>query len=530
MAKRPNILLILNDDMGYSDIGCYGGEVMTPTLDSLAASGIRYTQFYNTARCCPSRASLLTGLHPTQADVGDMTSNDGIDGYLGDLARNAVTLAEALKPAGYATVMSGKWHVTNRIHDEADNENWPRQRGFDRYFGILDGANNYFQPHSLKRDNTHVDPLNDTDESFYTTDAFSDAMVGFINDHFEGGNDQPLFAYLAYTAPHWPLHAKPEDIAKYAGRFDAGWDTLRQERIDRMIEMGIIDPSWKLSPRDPDSPPWETVKDKAWEAFRMEVYAAQIDAMDQGIGRVVQALKEAGELDNTLIVFLADNGGCAEQLHEGAKDWGMHPYPRNTRDGRTVVFGNDRSLRPGDEDTFMSYDLPWANLSNTPFKEYKHWIHEGGISTPFIVHWPEGIDGTNELRHCPAQLPDMMATFLDVAGAQYPTEYEGRQIQPLEGFSLAPSFNGGPFEREYLTWEHEGNRGCRRGKWKLVRKNPRDWELYDMEADRTELNDLSQVHPEIVEDLSAEYFRWAKRCGVMDYDELLAHRAGRDAT
>ena len=529
--KQPNIVLILNDDMGYSDIGCYGGEVQTPNLDSLAQNGLRYTQFYNTARCCPSRASLLTGLHPHQADIGLMNDNDDLDGYRGSLSSNAVTIAEALKGGGYSTYISGKWHISNNIHHDGPKFSWPKQRGFDDFFGILTGAANYYQPQTLTRNN---DPAEIEGDDFFMTDAISNEAIRQIKGH---DSDQPFFQYVAYTAPHWPLHAHEEDIAKYKGRFDRGWDKLREERHQRMIDLGIIDKDLKLSDRDPGVGPWSDQSDKEWEARRMEVYAAQIDRMDQGIGRIIDNLKAEGKFENTIIVFLADNGGCEEDIGPTEDSWvkmliAKAPYlgTVNTRDGRPIRFGNHPGIVPGPEDTYASYGLPWANVSNTPFRMYKHWIHEGGISTPFIVHWPEGIKARGELRRQPAQLPDVMATFLDIADVEYPETYNGHTIQPAEGFSMAPTFSNEAHGREYLFWEHHGNRGTRKGKWKLVAKqiakggSPGPWELYDMDVDRTELNDLSQEHTEIVKEMEEEYFKWAKRCKVQEMDDLKTHR------
>jgi arylsulfatase A-like enzyme len=520
MANRPNILLILNDDMGFSDLGCYGGEVQTPNLDRLAFHGLRFTQFYNTARCCPSRASLLTGLHPHQAGVGHMMDDLDIDGYVGDLAPNTATIAEALGAAGYNTYMSGKWHVT--LHLDEKKHNWPLQRGFDRYYGIITGASSYYDVSTLTDGNERVESPR---TGFYNiTDDFSDHMVGFIEDHADEKADEPFFGYLAYTAPHWPLHAPEEDIAHYHGRFDAGWDMLRAQRLERMAEMGIIDSSWKLTPRDASQPPWADEPHKAWQARRMEVYAAQIERMDRGIGRVIDALERTGQLDNTLIVFLADNGGCAEEIEVPRGQYGgEYPWqPALTRDGRPVKAGNAPTIWPGAEDTYCSYGVPWANLSNTPFREYKHWVHEGGIGTPLIVHWPGGIAPAHsgKLRHQTGQLPDIMATFLDVAGADYPTERDGQAVQPCEGFSMQPTFDDGDPLRDVLYFEHEGNKCVRRGKWKLETKHPGDWELYDMELDRTELNDLSAQHPEIVAELSALYDAWAARCGVLPWLEV----------
>ena len=524
MPEQPNILLILNDDMGYSDIGCYGGEVQTPNLDALAANGLRYTQFYNTARCCPSRASLLTGLHPHQADVGHMMSDDGVDGYVGDLNGDTVTIAEALKTGGYATYMSGKWHVTRFV--DGPKHNWPCQRGFDDYYGIITGAANYFQPRSLTRNNERIQPEGD---DYFITDAISDEAVRQIREHAAHRSDRPFFQYIAYTAPHWPLHAHPEDIARYRGRFDAGWDQLREERLARMVGMGIIDRRWLLTERDQRVPPWDEATDKEWERRRMEVYAAQIDRMDQGIGRVLRALQQSGQWENTLIVFLADNGGCAEELSERVSKHYEPIGTVHTRDGRIVHYGNNPQIMPGAEESYQSYGIPWANVSNTPFRLYKHWVHEGGIATPFIVHWPAGVAARGELRHQPAQLPDVLATFLDVTGIDFPQSYQGREVQAAEGFSMVPTFTNAPHNREVLYWEHEGNKAVRKGDWKLVCKYPGGWELYDMAVDRSELHDLSATHPDVVAELSALYDVWAARCGVMPWADLLALRQERQA-
>ncbi|WP_309387187.1 arylsulfatase [Cerasicoccus frondis] len=523
-SKSPNFILILNDDMGYSDLGCYGGEVRTPNLNSLAEGGLRYTQFYNTARCCPSRASLLTGLHPHQADVGHMMGNDDVDGYLGDLNAQAVTIPEALKPAGYRSYMSGKWHVTRHAENDSPKHNWPLQRGFNDFFGMIGGAANFWQVPSLAVGNELIDPLN-TPDDFFFTDAISDHAIRQITEHSADHDDQPFFQYVAFTAPHWPLHAHEEDIANYQGRFDAGWDQLREERLQRMIDLGIIDESWDLTDRDPEVGPWADQPHKDWEARRMEVYAAQIERMDRGIGRIIQSLKDTGQYDNTVIIFLADNGGCAEEI--GA-DWSSGMIGKSatefTRDGRQVRFGNTPDIWPGAEDTYASYGVPWANVSNTPFRLYKHWVHEGGISTPFIVHWPAGIESQGELRTQCAQLPDVMATFLDLAGAEYPTERLGQSVKALEGFSMAPTFKNDDFDRDVLCWEHEGNQAIRRGKWKLVLRHPGNWELFDMDADRTEMHDLAAGHPKLVAELAELWQNWATRVGVIDWDELCAMR------
>ena len=520
MAARPNVIVILNDDMGYSDIGCYGGEVDTPALNSLASGGVRFTQFYNTPRCSPSRASLLTGLHPHQTGIGILTENQLPDGYEGNLNRRCVTLAEVLRASGYSTYMSGKWHVANDWFE--DKSNWPLQRGFERFYGIIGGSANYYNPITLTRDSDNIEE-EALDPAYYITDAISDNSVKFIREHREK-KDNPFLLYVAYTSPHWPLHAWPEDVAKYKGRFAAGWDQLRKERLERMVREGIIDREWTLTPRDPSQPAWEDAPDKEWEQRRMEVYAAQIDRMDQGIQRIRDELEKGRIVGNTLIIFLADNGGCAEcLLPPGSGLLAGHLARPKTKKGKRVVLGNDPSIMPGDEDTYQSYGVAWANLSNTPFRLYKHWTHEGGISTPFIVHWPSGIAAKGELRHAPAQLTSVMPTILEATGATYPREHNGNSILPMEGQSLTGVFDDDSAPDPMLFWEHEGNAAVRDGKWKLVKKYPGDWELYDMKLDRTETRDVSGRFPEQARKMQDAYYRWAVRCKVIPRENILGH-------
>ncbi len=515
--RRPNVVLILNDDMGFSDIGCYGGEIRTPNLDRLAANGVRFTQFYNTARCCPSRASLLTGLHPHQAGVGHMMGDLSLPGYRGDLAPGCVTIAEVLRAAGYGTYVSGKWHVSR--HLDSPKDNWPCQRGFDRYWGTITGAGSYFDPDTLTRDNERI---RTPEGSFYYTDAIAETAAGFIREHVAGRPATPFFAYVAFTAPHWPLHALPEDAERYRGRFDAGWDRLREERLERMRSLGVLDPRWGLSARDLSQPPWDEAGAKPWQLRRMEVYAAQIDRMDRGIGAIVKTLEDAGQLDNTLILFLSDNGGCAEELRP---DWlaplrRIRAVPELARSGRPVAYGNDPRVAPGAEETYQSYGVPWANLSNTPFRYYKHWVHEGGIATPLIAHWPAGVAKPGRACHVPGQLPDIMATCVSLSGASYPAERAGVRVTPLEGASLEPLLRGKSVAGRPLFWEHEGNRAVREDQWKLVTRFPGSWELYDMEKDRSELNDLAFRHPDLVRRLSGLYEDWAGRAQVTAWQDV----------
>jgi arylsulfatase len=530
--QKPNVVIILNDDMGFSDIGCYGGEIDTPNLDRLAANGLRYSQFYNTARCSPSRASLLTGLHPHQTGIGILTYSTGPEGYAGDLNRRCVTIPEVLREQGYRTYLSGKWHIASSLKEPSDA--WPLQRGFDRFYGTIIGAGSFYNPNTLTRGNDNVEHEAEQDPEFFYTDAISDQAAAFVREHRDESPDAPFFMYVAYTAPHWPLHAHEEDIVKYKGRFDAGWDSLREERLGRLVKAGIIHPSWQLTDRDPTQPPWTEAERRDWLLRCMEVYAAQIDRMDQGIGRILAALEETGQLDNTLVLFLSDNGACAEDIPTGVTARELVDElmiaKATTRRGEPVRFGNDPDIVPGGEDTYQSYGTAWANLSNTPFRLYKHWIHEGGIATPLIAHWPRGIREGGALRHNPGQLPDIMATILEVTGAQYPSTYRGNDILPCEGESFAPSFDKAGQERGPMFWEHEGNAAVRVGKWKLVRKYPGPWELYDMDLDRTEMHDLAAQHPERVREMAGQYEAWAQRCGVIPRERILELMKQQGAT
>ncbi len=507
--KRPNIVLILADDMGYSDIGCYGGEVRTPNLNRMAGGGLRFSQFYNTARCCPTRASLLTGLHPHQAGVGHMTWGLGPEhpGYEGDLNDRCVTIAEVLKSVGYRTACVGKWHV----NAPGSRRSLPLQRGFQRYWG---GAGRYFFP----RIQDGEGPVQITNPKFILTDGISNKTVEFM-DEFRKKGDEPFFIHVAYSAPHWPLQALPEDITKYRETFRKGWDGIRRERYDRMVAMSLVERRWPLSPRDGGAAAWAEAQNKEWEIERMAVYAAQIDRMDQGIGRIWQKVKDMGEEDNTLFLFLSDNGGCAEPLSPMMANFRI--FPKTTPDGRQIRYGNDPAVMPGPADTFQSYGLAWANASNTPYRLYKHWIHEGGIATPLIAYCPGFVRANNEITHQPGHIIDIMATCVEVSGAVYPGTYNGHDITPLEGKSLSPIFRGGRRQgHSEIYWEHEGNKAVRESNLKLVSRYPNQWELYDLERDRTELHDLSARYPGKVAELSKLFGRWGDRVGVEPWGEL----------
>jgi len=493
---RPNIIIILADDMGYADIGSYGSEIPTPNIDKLAANGVRFKQFYNVGRCCPTRASLLTGLTPHEAGVGHMAEdpekpgiNDwGVPGYKGYLNRNSVTIAEVLKNAGYHTYMSGKWHIG--MHGQ---EKWPLQRGFERYYGILSGGASHLQPfppRGITVDNAPpVYPAKD--EGFYDTDAFTDNAIKFIK---EQKDQKPFFLYLAHTAPHWPLQAKKEDYEKFIGKYMKGWDTVRQERFRKQVELGISKNEWGLAARDVR--PWNelTQKEKEEVDFRMAVYAAQIYCMDYNVGKLVDMLKKNGRFDNTLILFLSDNGGAGEPYKE------LGGRPQSEVNDPTKFWS-------------VSYGMGWANVSNTPFKRFKVETYEGGISTPLIAHWPAGIKTqAGKWNNTPYYLIDIMPTLVDVAKTGYPsTFHNGNKIIPNQGISMLPVFLQGKGKtHEYMYWEHEDNCAIRWGKWKAVKKlASQTWELYDMEKDRTESRNLADENAGIVKQLNDEWYRWA---------------------
>ena len=529
---RPNIMLVMLDDLGFSDIGCYGSEIPTPNIDRLAKNGLLYTQFRNAARCCPTRASLMTGLYPHQAGIGHMMNDLGNAGYRGDLSLNTVTIAEVLKMVGYKTYMAGKWHLTRFTDPNASNHNWPLQRGFDEFFGTLPGYGSQYNPAGLMENNDFLEPKKD----FYYTDALTHKSITYLEEASK--TKSPFFLYLSYTAPHYPLQAKEDFIANHRGRFSKGWDSLRIQRFNNLKDKGIIGLTTELSERDGMGIHWEEEPNKAWQKSRMEAYAGMIEHVDQGIGSILNVLEKNGQLDNTIIFFLSDNGGSAEgHLNNTVERWGT-PWessliPERTTDGKRVIPGDIVGLELGTENTFGSYGPKWSNLSNTPFRMHKNWVHEGGISTPFIVHWPNGIVDQGKLRNQPGHIMDIMATCLEVTGGTYPTEYNGHAIKPLQGISLVPSFEDNPLNRnEPLFWEHEGNRAVIKGKWKLVSaypgswsnlmefKNKGNWELYNLDTDRTETNNLSKFYPQLVEELTNDWQHWADKYGVVDYKAL----------
>ena len=493
--QRPNIVLILADDMGYSDLGCYGSEIETPHLDALAGRGVRFTQFYNTARCCPTRASLLTGLYSHQAGVGHMIGDYNRPGYRGTLSPECRTIAQVLTGAGYRSTMVGKWHVCPAT--EKHRHNWPLQRGFARYWGSPAGAGNNFRPGPLMLDN----------EQIGMTDGYYSDMLGEWSARFIGesaATGQPFFHYAAFTAPHWPLQAPAEDVKRFKERYQAGWDVIRRQRHERQIQLGLIDKRWQLAPRDSAVPEWAGTELKSWQASRMAVHAAMVSRLDANVGRMVEAVRQAGQMDNTIFLFLSDNGASAELLKERrAGVWA----PEGSGPG-----GNIPGEEPGPASTYASYGPDWAHVSNTPFRRHKMWVHEGGISTPLIAAWGTRLKA-NSLNTTPGHVVDLMPTCAEAAGAKPP--------QPCEGLSLMPLIQGRQrAAHASLHWEHEGNRAIRNGDWKLVAERGQPWELYNLKTDRTETQNLAAAEPARVKDLTAQYQAWAQRCQVEPWETL----------
>lgn len=502
-APRPNIIIIMTDDMGYSDLGCFGSEIETPHLDGLAAKGLRFSQFYNAGKCCPTRASLLTGLFNHQAGVGAMTRDEGLPGYRGRLNDRCVTLGEVLGPAGYRTIQTGKWHVGGK-----KKEWWPSRRGFEKSFGSPLGGGFYFRPSAfnqyrevVRNETVLYTPKIDPPEGWYTTDAYTDEGLAFVREAVD--EKKPFLWYLAYNAPHWPLRAKPEDIDKYRGKYSVGWDVIRQRRHQKLIKQELIDANWKLSPRDSKVPAWDSLseKQKKEQDLYMATYAAMVDCVDQNVGKIVTELKKLDVYENTLLMFLCDNGGSAEPSTVGI---------------------NRGKGECGTAESFAYYGASWANVSDTPFRKFKSDMFEGGIATPFVAHWPAGIqeDQHGKIIHEPTHIRDLMSTCVDLSGATYPQTYKDQSIYPLEGVSLQPAFQGQPLNRKApLFFEYNKGKAIRDGKYKLVAKPKGPWELYNMETDRTELNNLASKNPEKGKELASRYEAWAKWCNVIKKKE-----------
>lgn len=518
--KSTNVIIFLADDLGYSDIGGYGGEIRTPNLDRLANHGVKLSNFHNTPRCSPSRASLLTGIHPHQTGIGILTGNNASEGgYAGNLNNKCATIAEVLKSNGYITAITGKWHLTNSPNKP--NGAWPTERGFDTFFGTLDGCATYFRPGTLTRGMENVEAEAENNPDFFYTDAIANEAVKFLK---EKPAEKPYFLYVPFTAPHWPLHAREATIKSYAGQYNEGWDVIRAKRLERQKALGIIPQETELSPRDARVLSWEEETDKEWQARRMEVYAAMVTEMDTAIGQILNQVEANNEWDNTIIIFLSDNGACAEALpldeiaeFRRAKNL----MSTRTRDGRKVTLGNDPDVMPGGEDTYASYGVGWANVSNTPFRLYKRYTHEGGVMSPFIFHWPAGNLTNGKVNTSTYQLVNVAPTLYEALGVTYPATLNGNKLEPLAGGSMLPALKNADSAKSQLWWEHIGNAAIIRDKWKLVRQYDWDWELYDLTTDRNELKNLASAHPEIVAELSSEWQKLADQYGVIPFRKTL---------
>ena len=524
-AAKPNVLVIVADDLGYSDVGCFGGDIKTPNLDALAEDGVRLTGIYNEARCCPSRASILTGLYAHQAGMGGMSEATPRPGYLGHIRATAPTIAEALKPAGYRTAAFGKWHLANTLqrpnHLKDLNrqtfpdvfcpiEQYPTRRGFDVYWGALWGLVDYYNPFSLVDGET---PVKDLPADFYMTDATNAHAADYIKANAK--SDKPFFMYLANNAPHWPLHARPEDIAKYKDQYNDGYDAVRHARYDRMVQMGLIEP--KVTALAPTTGDWDkfTPEEKKFHAALYQTHAAMVDRLDQGLGRVFQAIKDAGEWDNTLIFFFSDNGASPEEPYGPGFD-----RPSVARDGKPIRHKyDDLNVLAGDEHTFYYIGRDWANVANTPYRKAKASQYNGGERTPMIVHWPAGLKVANgSIIQTRGHVIDLMPTILEAAGATLPDTMAGEKTHALQGVSLMPLLQGATALPDYppMFGEHEGGRSViTPDGFKLIKdRDEKKWHLYDLNTDQSELNDKAAAEPDRVTGMRAMWDAWAKENNV----------------
>ena len=501
-AERPNIVLILVDDLGFSDIGPYGAtDIETPNLDKLAAEGLKLKEFYNNSICAPTRASLLTGQYQHKAGMGYFNVNLGLPAYQGFLNKESLTLAEVLKSGGYSTLMSGKWHVGD------DKDQWPNQRGFEKFFGFIPGASNYFEVAAKEKAEVQLRLNNEPyylEPGKYLTDEITGHALEFLTE--QQSTKKPFFLYLAYNAPHWPLQALPEDIAKYKGRYQQGWDSLRTTRHKNAIEKGVIAPGQKIAAADQQLRPWNqlTYDEQQYWQTRQEVYAAMIDHVDQGIGKLLAKLKELKKDKNTLIIFISDNGA---------------------QGGNGLPLYTSRTTGPvGSAGSYERQNSNWSQTGNSPLRNYKDSPYEGGISAPFIAWHPAKIKA-NSIAQGTGHLIDLAPTFYQLAGITYPKIYHDVKTNALAGKSLLPVLTGETSQLNRgapLFWERSGKKAVRDGKWKLVAlAGPKpQYELYDLEKDRGENTDLSAQHPEVVSRLAEAYKQWALANDVVDYEKL----------
>lgn len=511
MTSHPNIIIILADDLGFSDIAPFGGEIDTPNLSRLSDSGVRMNSYYVTPRCSPSRAALMTGRHPHSVGIGVLTTDNGPGGYPGSLSTEVPTIAECLAEKGYASGLFGKWHLSSEL--DAPNGTWPTRRGFDEFHGILQGSSGYYRPRLI--DGERRVPEQEWPEDFHLTDHVAARAVDFIRRRSESGS--PFLAMLTFTAPHWPLHAREQEITKYRARYADGWGDMRERRLAGLHREGLL-PEIDSVASGQELPAWG--ESAAWESERMAVYAAQVEAMDRGIGQVLDTLEELGTAEDTLVLFFSDNGGCAEELPVNSPSFPRPIEPRTTRRGEPVHFGNDPAVMPGPATTFQSYGVNWATVSNTPFRRWKSWVHEGGISTPFLVSWPGGgIPSGGVVSPAVGHVTDILPTILDIIGAE--NIGEGQSL--LEPWRMPTA----EVPERTLCWEHIGNAAVRRGRWKLVREWGSPWELYDLEADRIESHDLAAREPELVDQLEQIYDAWCREHGVIDWQDMIDDHLAR---
>ena len=529
-SERPNVIVVIVDDLGFSDLGCFGGEIPTPNLDKLADNGVRFTQFYNTGRSCPSRGALLTGLYPHQVGLGRMTFDQQLPGYTGNLSQNAVTIAELLRQQNYSTAMIGKWHVTEtplrhdqrqwlahhvQYDDFGPRNSYPTRRGFDYCYGTIYGVINFFDPFSLIYGE---EPVRTVPPDYYATIASADSAVACVNRYAK--TDNPFFMYLAFHAPHWPLHALPEDIEKFKDVYKDGWEPVRNKRYERIKELGIFDVSGEFLSDRQFNDQWEDNPDAEWDARAMAVHAAMVYRLDKEIGKLIAALEKNGQLENTLILFLSDNGASSEYCQN--YEPGENDRPAELRNGDPIIYPRNKDVLPGPENTFAGIGPKWANVINTPFRFWKATMYDGGICTPVIVHWPKGVklkggSINSDLTH----LIDIMPTILEITGAKYPENFNGNEIIPLSGKSFASVFKTGKrnIRHDFVAFEHFREKAMITDDgWKILQR-PRDnefeWELYNLNADRTEMQNIAEKHPEKIREMVEKYKEWTQWSGVL---------------
>ncbi len=532
---KPNVVVVLVDDLGFSDLGCYGSEIPTPNLDRLAAAGQQFTNFHVTPMCSPTRAALLTGVNPHRAGAGHVANSDpGFPGYAAELADDVATAAELFRDAGYHTIAIGKWHLTKDadLSDAGPRHSWPCQRGFDRFYGVLDAFTNLHQPHRLVQDN-HTVEVDRYPDGYYVTDDLTDRAIDAIRLAKASNPAQPFLCYFAHIAVHAPLQCKAEDLARHRGRYDAGWDVLRAERHARQIELGVLPADTPLPPRNAeegdDVPAWDDLDpaDQALYARYMEVYAAMVDSVDQSVGRLYDALDELGVAEDTIFLFLSDNGASREGEAGGTTSYFRSLVSKNVKDIEDLAWDRTRIDLAGGPQALVHYPRGWAMASNTPFRLYKINTHAGGHSVPLILHWPNGDHGIGR-RDQWSHVTDLLPTLCELAGVERPAERDGVVLQPLDGTSLVPVLDDAVavHDRGAQHLEMAGHRGFYDDGWEVVTRHQpltpfgdHEWELYDLVNDRTETTNLAAEHPERVAAMAAGWEAAAQANQVYPLDE-----------